>query len=317
PIIKTALEEAVSKANDFLVYAVKGNGADRYPDTEYDALTAAKAAAQAVIDNTAATQAEVSAATTALNDALAACIAAVKPFNPDVAKTYNIIHYGSLYLNAIEYEEGSKTNALNLAAASQADNQLVQFIAVPNVADVYNITIASVPSKYLTRCTDPHATEEGKYDDYKLIWADDASSPYAQFEMKRAGVQNYYTIKCITAGPQRTLSYMGTDAVAAESGIAIDKNGTSTNHYWRIVEPGQENSIQSISKNNVFVHSNKGNLTVANLEGANKVAIYSITGQLISVETGVYSQYTKSLSQGMYIVVIEGATPYRGKAVVR
>jgi hypothetical protein len=316
PVSKVALEEAVSKADEFLAYAVRGNGADRYPETEYDALTAAKAAALTVIDNAAATQAEISAATTVLNDALAACIAAVKPLNPDVTKTYNIIAYDNLYMTAIDYVEGDKTNALQVTADNQADNQKIQFLAAPGTEDLYNIAIASVPSGiYITRCTDPHASEAGKYDDYKAIWGNDATSPFAQFKMKRVGIKNYYTIECSAPGPQRTLSCLGTNA--GETGIYIEKSGTDTKHYWRIVEFGTGNSIENIDANNVSVYSDNGNLSVANLQGANKISIYSITGQLISVETGVYSQYTKSLSRGIYLVVIEGVTPYRGKAVVR
>jgi hypothetical protein len=319
-VVKTALEEAVAKVEEFLQYAVKGNGADQYPETEYDALTAAKSAAQTVINNNNATQTDVSAATSALNNALAACIAAVKPLNPDPAKRYNIIHYSGLFLNALDfsgYEEGvSKPNGINIAAESDADNQKIKFVAVPDATGVYNITVASVAEKYLIRCTDPHATEAEKFDDHKLIWGDDAASPYAKFEMKRIGNQNYYTIKCITVGPQRTNSYAGTDAATEGSGISIDKDGKSTNHYWTIVEE-VNTAIPNIIENNVSIYSDNGILTVANLEGINKISIYSITGQLISTQKGVSSQYTKQLPQGVYLVVVDGTTLYRGKAVVR
>jgi hypothetical protein len=314
-VIKTALEEAVAKATEFLQYAVAGEGADQYPAAEYNALTAAKTAAEAVIANDAATQQQVSDATLALNNALAAAIAAVKPFNPDVTEDYSIVHYGGLFFNALDYEEGSKANAITIAAKSQADNQKIKFVAT-DVADAYNITIASVPGKYLTRCTDPHATEADKFDDYKLIWADEATSPYAKFEFKRVGVQNYYTIECITAGPQRTLSYAGTDATTEASGVSIDKNGTSTNHYWRIVG-FTETGLKPVNTSNVFVSSNNGYLKIGNLEGRNKIAVYNITGQLIFTAASTGAEFEKQLPQGLYIVAVTGETLYKGKAIVK
>ncbi|MDR1762674.1 MAG: FIVAR domain-containing protein [Dysgonamonadaceae bacterium] len=314
-VVKTALEDAVAKVADFLQYAVRGDGADQYPATEYDALTAAQITAQTVLNNSNATQKEVSDATTALNNALAACIAAVKPFAPDLAKTYAIIHYSGLYLNALAYEEGSIANCIDLLESNQSDSQKITF-AASDVADAYTISIASVPGKYLTRYTGLQSGSTTAYDDYKLVWGDDATSPYAKYEMKRVGVQNYYTIKCITAGPQRSNSYFGTDDTNSGTGVYVDKTGTSTNHYWKI-EDFDGTAIKNIVKNNVLVYSGKGMLTVANLEGTNKVSVYSISGQLISTQTGVSGQYTKQLPQGIYILVVDGATQYRGKAVVR
>jgi len=311
-LVTTALEAAVAKVEEFLQYAIRGEGADQYPATEYDALTAAKTAAVDAISN-ATTQTQVSDATIALNNALAACIAAVKPLAPNTSEVYNIIHYGGYYLNAVDfsaYEEGaSKANALTITGKSETDNQKITFAAVEDT--IYQIKIASVADSLLTRCTDPAS------DDYKLIWSGDATSPYTQFVIKRVGVQDYYTIKCTTAGPTRSASYLGTDDANNNTGVYIDKSGTSTNHYWRIVKAGEGEGIKSTLKTNLAVCSGNGVLQVAHLEGKNKISVYSLTGQLIFTQTGVTGQFTKSLPQGMYVIVVDGATQFRGKAVVR
>jgi hypothetical protein len=324
PVIKDALEDAVANAAEFLQYAVRGDGPDQYPAEQYDALIAAKTAAEAVIANTAATQQQVSDATLTLNNALSACIAEVKPLNPDGTKEYQIVHYGGLFLNAIEFtgyeeQETDKPNGLTIAPKSDADNQKIKFVA-SDVDDAYNITIASVLGKYLTRCTDPHPNEEGKYDDYKLIWGDDAASPYAKFEIKRAtvvGYYNYYTIKCISEGPQRTNSYAGTDAATAGSSIYIDKNGTSSNHFWKIQEFGTSNALKQINAGNVFVYSNDGNLKISRLEGHNNVSVYNAVGQLVAAASGSRTEFETQLPKGIYVVVVNGNSPYRSKAIVK
>ncbi|MDR2474966.1 MAG: FIVAR domain-containing protein [Bacteroidales bacterium] len=319
-VVKTALSDAVAKADEFLQYAVRGEDADQYPAAAYDELSAGRTAAQTVIDNDNATQADVSAATLVLNNALSACIAAVNAFAPDPAKDYSIIHYGGLYFNALDFTgyetETAKPNGINIAAKSDADNQRIKFVTVPDEAGIYNITVASVPAKYLTRCTDPHATEPDKFDDYKLIWGDDAASPYAKFEMKRVGVENYYSIRCITAGPQRTNSYAGSDAETEGSGVSIDKTATSTNHYWRI-EALATNNIHLINASNVFVYSGNGKLTVSNLAGTNTIAIFNATGQLVASAISAQTEVEKQLAAGMYIVIVTGETPYRGVTTVK
>jgi hypothetical protein len=324
PVIKDALEEAVANAAEFLQYAVRGEGADQYPATEYDALTAAKTAAEAVIANTNATQLQVSDATLALNSALSACLAAVTPLEPDVTKEYQIVHSGGLFLNALEFTgyegmETDKPNALTIAEKSGADNQKIKFLA-SDVASAYNITVASIPGRYLTRCTDPHPNEEGKYDDYKLIWLENAASSYAKFEIKRAtvaGYYNYYTIKCITAGPTRTNSYAGTDATTAGSGISIDKNGTSSNHFWKIQEFGTTNALKQINANDVFVYAGNGSLKISRLKGNNRISVYNAVGQLMTTAPNSRSEFETQLPKGIYVVVVNGDSPYRGKAIVK
>jgi hypothetical protein len=319
-VVKDALEDAVAEAAEFLQYAVRGEGPDQYPPTEYDALTTAKNAAEAVIANTAATQQQVSDATLALNNALSACIAAVKPLNPDVTKEYQIVHYGGLFLNALEFtgyegQETGKPNGLNIEEKSGADNQKIKFVAT-DITDAYNITIASVAGKYVTRCTDPHPNEAEKYDDYKLIWGDDATSPYAKFEIKRVGDKNYYTIKCITAGPQRTASYAGTDATTAGSNISIDKTGTTSNHFWKIQKFGTT-ALKQLNANNVFVYTGNGSLKINRLEGNNRISLYNAVGQLMTTAPNSRSEFETQLPKGIYVVVVNGDSPYRGKAIVK
>jgi hypothetical protein len=309
PVNKTALQEAIDKVAEFLQYATKGTGSDQYPAAEYDALVDAKTTADAANINANATQTQVGDATLALNNALAACIAVVNPYLPDVTKTYSIIHFGGLYFGEIDQE-------LKIFAQSKQDNQLFKFVAVAGKMGVYNIQLASVPGKYLTRSTEPHPTEEGKYDDYKLIWGDDATTDFAQFEIKKVGNKDYHTIKCITAGPQRSDSCIGTDDTTENSGASVDKDGKNTKHYWRVID-STETGISKVVDRKINIFSGNKQLKITELEGNNQVSIYAITGQLISKSQVNGSVYTKELSAGNYIVVVNGVSSYRGIIAIR
>ena len=332
-VVKTALQAAVDKVTAFLAYAVVGEASDQYPATEYNALTDAKTAAETVIANGDATQSEVSDATSALNDALAACIAAVNPFQPDPTIIYNIIHYGSgLYLG--EYSDDSDPanvieNGIALLSKTGLNDQQFIFGAASDTTGTYTIKILSL-NEYLTRSTEPHLdTSTGEqqiggdgslmYDDYKLIWGDDPDTEYAQFVIKNAGVKDYYTVKCRTAGPQRAGSYMGTDNDTEFSGVYIDKDGTNVLHYWKIVDSSISDNIKTVAtdKAGAFAYSKDKQLTISNLTGSNKVSIYTITGQLITTSETGESSYSKSLPAGTYIVVVNGNSSYRGVVIVQ
>ncbi|GAB6013330.1 hypothetical protein [Viscerimonas tarda] len=315
PVIKTALEEAIDKVTEFLSYASKGDGSDQYPAAQYDALTAAKGDAEAIFGNEAATQAQVGDATLALNDALAAAIAAVNPFLPDVTKTYNIIHFGGLFFGEVDQN-------LEIFTQSKQDNQLFKFVAVAGKTGVYNIQVASVPGKYVTRSAEPHLDgaglhEEGKYDDYKLFWGEDATTDFAQFEIRKVGNKDYHTIKCITPGPQRPNSYIGTDNTTENSGASVDKDGKNTNHYWRVVDSSETGISRVVDKNDVIVYANGNQLQISELKGQNRISVYTLTGQSISASTVNGSTYSKELTSGNYIVVVNGTSSYRGIIIVK
>jgi len=332
-VVKTALQAAVDKVTAFLAYAEVGDGSDQYPATEYDALTSTKTAAEGVLADTNATQEQVSDATLALNNALAACIAAVNPFQPDPTVIYSIIHYGSgLYLG--EYSDDSDPNNVIengialLSKTGDADQHFI-FAPVADTTSVYTIKILSL-NEYLTRSDEAHldpSTGEQQiggdgslmYDDYKLIWGDDPDTKYAQFEMKNAGVKGYYTVKCRTAGPQRAGSYMGTDNDTEFSGVYIDKDGTNILHYWKIVDSSISDNIKTVATDNTgaFAYGKDQQLTISNLTGSNKVSIYTITGQLITTSETGGSSYSKSLPAGTYIVVVNGNSSYRGIVIVQ
>jgi len=313
------LENALAKVEDFLDYAVRGDGPDEYPAAEYDALLAAKADAQTVFDNNAATQEEVGDATAALNDALAACIAAVNSFFPDITIEYNIIHNSGLFLGEYSDADAEVENGIAIFSQTTEDDQKFQFETVDGKPGVYNIKILSL-DKYLTRSDEPHIENgsiiEGKYDDYKLIWGDDPTTEYAQFEMKKAGLQDYYTVKCITEGPQRTNSYMGTDGITEFSGVFIDKDGTNVLHYWKIMDASNV-SVKPVAKNTALAYAYDKLLTVTNLTGNNHVFVYSITGQLIANSEVKGTDYTKALPSGCYVVVVKGNSYFRGIVIVR
>ncbi|MDR0541167.1 MAG: DUF6383 domain-containing protein [Dysgonamonadaceae bacterium] len=319
-LVTTALENAITKAQEeFLNYAQKGDGPDQYPAAEYDALVNAIAAGNAILANqTGVTQTQVGDATLAINNALAAVRILANPFSPDVTKDYQVVHYGGLFLNAKPfegYEAGTdKANALEIANRSDADNQKIKFLTGQNGL---NITFASVSDKYLTRCTDEQVNNASQIDDYKLVWLEDATSDFAQFEIKRAGVKDYYTVKCITIGPKRSTSYLGTDATTAGSGVSIDKSGTETNHYWKVQTFGEESAIKPAAVNNVAVFTNNGYLTINQLEGANRIAIYNIVGQLVANVSTTGSKFETQLPKGIYVVTVNGDSSYRGKAIVK
>jgi hypothetical protein len=321
-LITTALQDAVTKAQEeFLDYAQKGDGPDQYPAAEYDALVNAVAAGNAILANqTGITQTQVGDATLAINNALAAVRGLANPFRPDVTKDYQIVHYGGLYLSAktfTGYIEGTDpANALALAIRSDADSLKISIPVAPGDSSV-NIKFASVPDKYLTRFTGTQVNDDTKYDDYKLVWLDDATSEYAQFEIKRVGIKDYYIIKCIKEGPQRTNSYLGTDDTTAGSSVSIDKNGTVTNHYWQVQIFGEGTAIKPAAVSSVFVSSTNGNLTINRMEGANRIAIYNIAGQLVAKASNTGSQFETQLPKGIYVVTVNGDSPYRGKAIVK
>lgn len=317
----TPLEEAINKAQeDFLDYAQKGNGSDQYPAAEYDALVNAIAAGNAILANTTGiTQTQIGNATIAINNALAAVRVLANPFQPNETKNYQIVHYGGMFLGAkafTGYIEGTDPpSALTLAPQSDADSLKMNILVAASENSV-NIQFASVPGKYLTRFTGTQVNNPSKHDDYKLVWLDDAASQYAQFEIKRIGIKDYYTIKCISEGPERNSSYLGTDDTVVRSSVSIDKSGTSTNHYWRVQEFGTT-ATKSAIVNNVFVSTGNGSLTVNRLEGANRIAIYSIVGQLVASVSHFGSEFETQLPKGIYLVTVNGDSPYSGKAIVK
>jgi hypothetical protein len=314
---KTALEAAIAKAADFLSYASKGDGSDQYPAVEYDALTVAKATADAVFADGNATQTQVGDATLALNDALAAAIAAVNPFLPDVSKTYYIEHYSGLYFG--EYSDETHTNTPAIFTNANSNTQQFQFVATAETG-VYNIKIVSL-GKYLTRESAPNGNTDSNgnplYNDYNLLWGEDVTTDFAKFIIKKVGVQNYHTIKCITEGPQRPNSYVGTDATSDYTGVYVDKNGTSTNHYWNVKLLGGTAIKQIKAGYKPYVFTESRELTIKNLEGSNRINIYSVAGQLISSSQSSGNEYTKGLHSGNYIVVVQGDSNYRGIVIVK
>jgi hypothetical protein len=316
-LVTTALEEALAKVTEFLQYAVRGTGSDQYPPQQYDALTAAKTAAETLLANIgSATQDQVGTATLALNNALAAAIAAVNPFLPDANKTYNIIHYGGLYLG-----DYPASNSIAIFHQTQENDQLVKFTAVSGKSGVSNIQFLSLPDKYLTRSSEPHLDgsgnpEPGKYDDYKLIWGDDAATEFAQFEIKKNGIANYYGIRCITVGPQRPDSYIGTDDANEYAVASVDKTGAGTNHYWRLIE-STDTGISKAANTDVRIYSANKQLTINGLKGNSRVFVYTLAGRLISTSEITGAIYNKELPVGNYIIVVNGASLYRGIVAVR
>ncbi|MDR0811688.1 MAG: RICIN domain-containing protein, partial [Paludibacter sp.] len=315
---KTVLEEAITKAAEFLTYATRGNGSDQYPAAEYDAFIAAKTAAEAIFADANATQTQVGDATLALNNALAAVIAAVNPLLPDVSKTYYIKHYSGFYFG--EYSDETASNSPAIFTNTESTTQKFQFVATAETG-VYNIKILSL-NKFLTRANDPHLNgegqpEEGRYDDYALYWGEDAATDFAKFTIKKVGVQNWHTIKCITAGGQRTASHVGADngTLAEYAGIYVDKSGTNVNHYWEINDINAS-GVKENTASNAYVFTGSKQLTVKNLQGNNRINIYSVTGQLIASSLQSASEYSKELSAGSYVVVVNGDSPFRGVVIV-
>ncbi|MDR2841450.1 MAG: DUF6383 domain-containing protein, partial [Paludibacter sp.] len=303
---KSVLEEAIAAASEFLANAVRGDGSDQYPAAEYDAFVAAKNAAEIVFADAAATQTQVGDATLALNNALTAVIAAVNPFQPDLTKTYYIQHYSGFYFG--EYSDETNANTPAVFSNSQSTTQQFQFVAT-DVQGEYNIKILSL-NKYLTRLNIPLA-EEGRFDDYGLTWGDDNTTDFAKFIIKKVVNQDWHTIKCITAGGQRTTSYVGANdnaPVAEFDGIYVDKNGSSTFHYWKITDV-EALAVKQNTTSNAYVFTGNNVLTVKNLKGNNRINVYSVTGQLIASSVQSSNEYTQTLSTGTYIVVVNGDSP--------
>ncbi|GHU69296.1 hypothetical protein FACS189413_07950 [Bacteroidia bacterium] len=323
PVIKTALEEAIAKVNDFLSFAVKGDGSDQYPATEYDALTTTLATASSVLNNESASQLLVGTTTLELNEALANAVAAVNPFIPSTAITYHIIHYSGLYLGEYTDVEQDRFNYVSVSTPTKMSDQIFSLTPVTGKAGIVNIKIASLlDAGYLTRLNNPTG-EDGKYDDYGLTWGPEPADEFAQFEIKRSGVKatkDYYTIRCIKEGSQRTASYLGTDnSVASRDGAWIDKDGKSTAHLWKVLDstlnPDAIKGVAVGSKLNIYSSGNQ--LNIKDLEGNNRISIYTTTGQLISRTDLSGSAFAKGLQTGNYIVVVDGQSSYRGIVIVR
>jgi len=325
-VVKTSLQAAVDKVNDFLKYTSGGSGSDQIPTDEYAALMEALNAAEAVLVDTNATQSDVSDATTALNSAFAAALAAINPYQPNTAIPYNIVHSGGLFFG--EYSDTTVVNGVGIFSQTGDNDQEFQFVAVPDSTGVYNIKSVAL-GQFLTRSVAPHidsntgeqqidGSGNAMFDDYALVWGDDPTTALAQFVIKKAGVQNYYTIKCDTIGPYRKGAYMGVDNDSVQfSGVYIDKDGTSVLHYWNIVEASTVISIKPVNVNTAIAYGADRLLTVGNLTGSNRIFIYSTTGQLTASAEISESEYSKALPAGSYIVVVKGNSSYRGVVIVK
>jgi len=323
-VVKTALQAAVDKVNDFLKYTGSGNGSDQIPADEYSALMTALDAAETALANS-DVQSDINDATTALNSAFAAAIAVINPFQPDTALEYNIINSSGLYFG--EYSDDTVVDGIGIFTQTNTDDQKFQFVAVPDSTGVYNIKNVAL-GQYLTRSVAPHLDGSGQqqidgsgnamYDDYALVWGDDPTTALAQFVMKKTGVQNYYTIKCDTVGPYRNNSYVGVDNGSVSfSGVFVDKDGTNVLHYWSIVDASTNNSIKPVVVNTAIAYGADRLLTISSLIGSSRILIYTTTGQLIANSVVNESEYTKTLPAGSYIVIVKGNSSYRGVIIVR
>lgn len=314
------LEQAIANVEPFMELAEKGSEPGQYPADVYDALVTALADAKSALANTNATQTDIDEATLNLNEAFAACKEAGNPISVEAGVDYYIIHHSGLYLG--EYSDSSDpeniiTNKLAIFSNENEDNQVFQFVEVPDAIGVYNITVSSLPGMYLTRMTvNP---ENSETEDWRLIWGDDPTSGLAQFIVKYNGpAKEYQTIKCTTAGPTRENSYMGTDGTAEKESVWIDKTGDADNYYWTVIKKSDVGIKEVVQAKDLLIYSNNNVLTVSGLQGVNSVSVYSITGQLVSktfVNTSTYT--TANLAKGIYVVVVAGDSSYQGKVVVR
>lgn len=300
---------AIQNVEAFLETAVKGTETGEYPAEQYDALAAALVDANALLNKPGATQEEIDLGTETLKKALSDCKEAENPYLPETGTDYYIIHHSGLYLAEYTDEESGAVNKLVLSTKGDGDNQIFQFVAVPDVPGTFNIRVKSL-GQYLTRKIEPAS------DDYATIWADDASSSYAQFIIKNNANRDYLTIKCMAVGPTRSNSYLGSDNTNDKTGVWIDKTGDANNFYWQLVKTGL-NSIDLLNRNNLKIFSAGKSLTVSNLKGSNTVLVYSIDGQLVSKATTASSSYTTGyLKQGVYIVIVNGDAPGKSKVIV-
>jgi hypothetical protein len=189
------------------------------------------------------------------------------------------------------------------------DNQRFLFSSVQGYPDRFNITIASL-GQYMTR-------DNTAENDYKLFWGSDPDTEFAQFIIKRAGNGDYYTVQCVTPGPTRTNSFLGTDDNVEFTGVWIDKNGKDGKHYWTVVKAGGSDGIKYTAADKAVVYSYNNQLTVRGLQGQSQVLIYTINGQLVSTMATNNVSYSKALASGNYIVVVNGKSSYRGVIIVK
>ena len=144
--------------------------------------------------------------------------------NPDIGKTYFIVHSSGNFLT-----ESSGYLLIDKPAGTK--NQLFKFSPVVGSSGVYNIQVSSATG-YLRKSSNS-----------LLLIGSDPNNALAKFSIVISG--DSIKFKCSDG------DYLGTDEVAG-SVVYSDKNGIDPNSHWYLVE-GVENQLMVFSLKNAIV----------------------------------------------------------------
>lgn len=213
--LTAALEKQIAAAQTLIATTTVGTASDQVPQSAIDALSAAIATAQTAL-STVTTFAEASAATTAMQEAIASFKKSYNPIKPfDTSLTYNMVHYSGNYLT-VTTTTGDAT--ITSPAGEGADGSLQE------------ITLISVPCDTLDMLYKIKKSNEESYlavsGTYNTVWQSRGDTVAAIFQaIQMEG--KYFALKGIA-----NYRFLGTDGNTSGSAVYSDKRGTTTTCYW-------------------------------------------------------------------------------------
>jgi ElaB/YqjD/DUF883 family membrane-anchored ribosome-binding protein len=227
PVARASLYALITTANAKLNSATAGADSGNHPQVAIDAFTSAIVAAQAVCDNSAATDEQINAAKDALQDALDLFISQEICFSTAYLGTqYWIIHSSGNLLSKAIYN----TNAVINDYSTQDVLNVFEFVAVPGQVDV--VALKSSDGKYLS------------YNSWNTPWINSINSnAYMKISTTSDG---YLNLKMVGN------NLLGTDTDVDSTAVYANKSGNNILYKWQVQAPG---SVIKIKLNATIVQS--------------------------------------------------------------
>jgi len=276
-------------------------GNDQFTPEMRQTLTDALDAANAVMNDTNSTQAEIDTAVGSLQASLDIYTA----FTPVKDAIYNI----SSDANGMQIGMNPANNRVAIQTPSNDDNQKLSIVPVDGKPNIYRF---QAPSGQLMAVTSANANV---YDMYFSNYEDVAASNRdnrVEYAIRWFSGDLYEIVSQLDPG-----NIVGTDATDENSALYANKTeSVAERGHWRFKNIGSS-GIKQINTNDLVVFVSGKTVDVNNLTGNNVISIYAITGQLIFVANTTGDQFTTTLHTGNYIINVRGVNNFSKLIVVQ
>lgn len=292
-----ALEAAIATARDLAATTPVGNEYYQVPASALDALKAAIAAAEGVLQTTNSRE-EADAATADLNAAIELFKNSYNPLTPFVeGETYIVRHYGGMLLTTTTSGNASIT-AYDEEEGAAAE-QLMTFIPVGGYDNTYYLQ-STAESTFL-----------GRFETWNTRWYDRSDTTATLISVEVLDGQ-YLGLKFVATG-----TYLGTDASAAGELTYSDKAGAGrTLSYWTI-EPYITVVLERDAWNQALAEANEtlGNAKEGYGQGEyfeDDIAAFRTT--IATLRSAANRSKSQEELDGVTAQLVQSITDFEGKA---